>query len=317
MTTRIGTFGQEQFLISELMRHQSRMVETQLQVTSGRKADDLRGYAREAPALLSSQTLQARLEQYQRDNRELALKLQTYDTALRSIEDTAQTLREDVIQAINLNSGAVLIDKIENLLNHAIGVLNQQVDGRFIFGGSRTDSAPVTIATPAELAALVEPPAAAFANSQLKQSAKVDDQVAMSFGMLADEVGLPLLQSLQRILQYNGGTLAGGPPGPGTAFTDPLTNEQRDFLVGEVEQVTVVARQITKLASENGLRMSELEKIQERQRTEVNFLKTFIADLSEVDIAEAISRLNQDQLALEASYSVLGQLGRLSLIDFI
>ncbi|MEX0300304.1 MAG: flagellin [Kordiimonas sp.] len=47
------------------------------------------------------------------------------------------------------------------------------------------------------------------------------------------------------------------------------------------------------------------------------FLETFIADLEDVDIAEAVTRLNNDQVALEASYRSIGSLSQLSLLRFL
>lgn len=54
-----------------------------------------------------------------------------------------------------------------------------------------------------------------------------------------------------------------------------------------------------------------------RQEEDRAFLKGFIAEIEEVDITEAITKLNQDQTALEASLNVAARLSRVSLLDFI
>ena len=45
--------------------------------------------------------------------------------------------------------------------------------------------------------------------------------------------------------------------------------------------------------------------------------KLFISDIQDVDAAEAISNLNQRNFALEASYNVLSQVNRVTLLNFI
>ena len=54
-----------------------------------------------------------------------------------------------------------------------------------------------------------------------------------------------------------------------------------------------------------------------RHSDDITFLSIFISDIEEVDTAEAIARLNQDQVALEASLAVTAQLTRLTLLDFL
>ena len=44
---------------------------------------------------------------------------------------------------------------------------------------------------------------------------------------------------------------------------------------------------------------------------------TFISDIEDVNMAEAITRVNNDQIALDVSYKLTSELSRLSLLNFI
>ncbi|NKD55812.1 MULTISPECIES: flagellin [unclassified Haematospirillum] len=66
-----------------------------------------------------------------------------------------------------------------------------------------------------------------------------------------------------------------------------------------------------------GFNRVELKGAEDRARNFIAFLETGIADIEEVDMAEAITRLNETQRALEASYQVTGRLAKLSLKDYI
>lgn len=66
-----------------------------------------------------------------------------------------------------------------------------------------------------------------------------------------------------------------------------------------------------------GFNRVELKTAEDRSRNFIAFLETGVADIEEVDMAEAITRLNETQRALEASYQVTGRLAKLSLKDYI
>ena len=317
MTTRVGSLGQGQLLLDQLLQQQNSLAVVQQQLSTGHKADDLKGIARDASSLLSTKTLVSRAQQFIENNKQLGLKLSSYDSALQGVSSVAQDLRDSVLQAINLNSGTGLIEKVKNILGETLDQLNKQVNGEYIFGGTRTDQPPVTVTTAAGLIALPEPPTAAFANNQLKPQVKIDDNITVVYGQLADAVGAPLMHAIQRILQFDAGTVPSGATGPAGTFGSTLTAAQRDYLLGEVTNLNTVSQDLNEVTAQNGVHQAELTKVQDRKNTEVNVLNGFISDIQDVDTAGAITKLNQDQLALQASYSVLSQLNKLSLLNFL
>jgi flagellar hook-associated protein 3 FlgL len=127
-----------------------------------------------------------------------------------------------------------------------------------------------------------------------------------------------MMQAIQRILQYNNGSLAGpSPPGPGTAFSNPLTPAQQQFLIGELGRLTTVTNGVNDAATQNGVLQKQLAQVQQQNTSQLTTVNNFISDIQDVDAAEAITRLNQDQVALQASFKVTAQLGQLSLVNFL
>jgi flagellar hook-associated protein 3 FlgL len=47
------------------------------------------------------------------------------------------------------------------------------------------------------------------------------------------------------------------------------------------------------------------------------YFAKFIGDIEDVNLAEAITRLNQDQVAVEAAGRMIAQLDQLSLLNFL
>jgi flagellar hook-associated protein 3 FlgL len=96
-----------------------------------------------------------------------------------------------------------------------------------------------------------------------------------------------------------------------------LTEDQRGFLVSEVTRLNAIIDDIDAVRSTNGVSMRTLEDIQTRLERDKFFMIKFTADIEDANLGVAISRLAQDELALEASFHMLAQLSRLTLMDFI
>src|SRR5262249_23082551 len=138
------------------------------------------------------------------------------------------------LNAVATNSGTALAGKVRDLFQRAVDVLNKQVDGRYIFAGSRTDTPPVAVTSVAGL--LSTPVGAIFANDQNKATAQLDDNLTVSYGVLASDAATSLFGEMQRILQFDSGTLPSGAGGfaPAGSFGSTLTTNQKDFLTGEI-----------------------------------------------------------------------------------
>ncbi len=317
--TRIGTFQQSHAILADVMRNQSRAFEAQQQVASGHKGEHFKDIARDVPMLFGAKTVLARVESQVETNRTLQFRLDGYDVDLRSLEVVGGDLRQAVLDAIGSNSGLSFIARVQGLFDQAVGLLNTRIGDSYIFGGTKSDQAPVTTTTVAGLVALAEPPTAAFANNQIAPSARISDSQTLEYGFLADGVGQDLLQAMQRILQFEAGILpvGAGAYAPAGPFGDELTENQRDFLNGELVRLGSVTTDLTVVVAKNGIRMAMLESVQIRHEERMTYTKRFITEVEDVDMAAAIVGLNLDQLALESSLGVMARIGRLSLLDFL
>ena len=315
--TRVSTFGQSQLLLADVLRNERNVFERQQQVTSGFKSPDYQGIARDVATLSGAKALEEKSRSFLDANLDLRRRMEVMDLTLQSTFEIADKLRNDVIAAVNTGSGISLRDKLNDMFDTAVSLLNTTANGRFIFAGTRTDTAPVSTSTPAQLTALgVGNHAQAFTNNTIKAQVQIDDNRTLTHGVLASEVAPELFGAFQRLFLFDDGTnnfgfATGGP------FSDPLTDDQRAFLIQELPQITQAFDELNLAVARNGINMCTLEDTQDRHTADLTFLRIFIGDIQDVDAAEAISNLNLDQLALEASFRVFSQLTRLSLVDLI
>ena len=325
--TRVSTFSQNTLLLNEVLRNQRRVFEAQSQIASGLKSPDFKGISRDTASLSVARNTEARTEQFVATNVELSRKLELYDLALQELSAIAQELKQDLIIAVNTNSGVAFRTKIDLLYDRLTNALNLRDNGRYIFGGTRTDTAPIAVTSPAQLQdpATVTSVASVFVNNTIKPAAEVDQNLTLTYGVLANDVAADLVQALRRLMQFDAGNNPTDTGNTGTGetsdgpfpITQPLTANQRDFLIKELATASKAFDTLNQAVAANGVNQKTLEETQDRHQKSLLFIKIFISDIEDVDVAEAISRLNLDQLALEASFRVYGELTRLTILDFI
>lgn len=306
--TRVSTVGQNQLLLVDLLRTQERLVDTQKQITSGRKASDYKTMAPDVSTLMGTKNILARTEQYINSNNELGRTLEVQNAAMQGLVDISSELRELVIGAIDTTSGLALRTRIDDLFTTAVSLLNTQEGGRYIFGGTRTDTAPIQTTTPTGLEGLgAGNELLAFANNSLKSQSKVDDNLTLTHGVLATDIAEDLFEIMQDLMIYE----------TANGFSNPLTDAQQTFLIGKIPDLNTAFETLNASQAKNGSIQTTLEGVQQRHEEDRTFLMGFVSDIEDVDLAEAITRLNQQQLALEASFEVFSTLNRITLLDFI
>lgn len=318
MVTRISSFGQNQTLVNYMMNRQRDLANAQVQVSSGKVSQTYSGIARDSNALTDAKSAQAKLDGYLASSMELEQKLKLYDTSIGAIATIAEEARQDMIKAVNLNSGSGLFEKMRGHLEQLSSLLQTKDGDDFIFGGTREDTAPTSVGTVADLLAL-SASGDAFQNSQTKQRQNISDDRSMEYGVLADDVAGGLMNVLYRVHQFNAGTLPSGAGAyaPAGAFQDPLTDNQRDFLIAEFSNAVTALESVRTEEARNGVNLATLDRQTTLQTTQRNYAEIFVSDIEDVDLAEAVNRLNADQTALETTMAVLGRLNRNTLLNYL
>lgn len=305
---RVSTLAQSTLLLAEFQRVQNELAKSQVQISTGKKGDSFQDVAQEASVLLAARRSSARIESFQRAADELANRLNLQDVALTSLESVAADLKQAVMEAAANGSGLALRERLEDAYSRAVSLLNTKIDGRYIFGGTRSDVAPVNAATLDELLAAPSV-AAVFENNAVKPALTINEGQTAEFGQLASEVAADLFAVIRDIGLFDAG--AGGP------FGETLTAAQRSFLESQIGPASAAGQTITLATATNGIMQKAVADAQEQHGAMAAVLASFISDIEDVDMAEAVTRLNQAQVAAQASAQVLAQVRQLSLLDYL
>ena len=304
---RISSTSNYQSVLLSLMSSQNAQSTAEQQVTTGKLADDLSGYASQADALTASRSLQARLTSYQTNTSALSDKLTAQDQALSSVATATENATNAVTEAIANGDGTALMTTLQSQLDTATSALNTQYNGQYLFSGTNTSTAPVDISSLSDLTS--GGVAAAFTNNSTQTVSRLDDNTTVTTGVLASTVGTPLFTALQTIQAYSASS--NGP------LTGTLTSAQTTFLQGVVSTMNSAYASANSAVAANGVVQQQVTAAQTSLKDQQTALTSTLGDLTDADAATAATNLQLAQTALQASAQVFAALNNSSLLNVL
>jgi flagellar hook-associated protein 3 FlgL len=200
------------------------------------------------------------------------------------------------------------VEDIQSQLRNAAEGMNARYGGKYVFAGGQVDTRPVTVTALADLTA--GPPISSFfKNDNFQVTAKLDEATSINTGILASDIGTAMMTAFQTFEQFNQG--AGGP------FTGQMTQTQRTFLENQLATWDTVRADITTIAAHNGTNQKRLETIAADLEGRQNSLAGMIGDITDADMAEASSALQQAQLSVQSAAYVFQTLQQSSLLNIL
>ena len=305
---RVSDYSHSQFLLNELNRTSQAETKTQKQIATGKKAEYFKELTEQTGVLLSAKQVLDKNEHYARTASELKTRLEIQELNLKELENAAGDLRQRVMEAVATEDATTLMGELDTVFRRVLTALNNNVNGQYIYGGTRIDTPPVNVTSLTDLAA-APTIASIFENNSLKSSAIVDEGLPLEYGFLASDLGAPIMDALQRIKQFSD-----GPSGP---LDGRLDATQLAFLDGELANLKTVAAGATQQSGFNGTKQKELEGVMARVEQVTITTTQFVSDIEDADLGEALTRLSQDQIALQAAARMVAQLNETSLLNFI
>lgn len=308
---RVSSFGQQQLLIRSIMNNQQQLFDGQRQIATGKKTDEYRGLAGETGTVLGARSFKSRVDTYQQTIATIRGKLDANDVQLEGVLGAMDKLKETIQTTLANGQAEGFSEMLGQTFKFVVNSLNTNFDGTYLFSGAKTGSQPVNVADLPELATVATAPgtvADAFDNGNVAFEARIADGVDLEFGLLADDVASGIFQEMLDLYDYDVNT---------EELQGELSEAQFTFLQGQLASLDTAIDNLRQIHVSNGLAYERLEVVDDQHADTAVFLETFISDLEDVDIAEAVTRLNNDQIALEASYRAIGSLSQLSLLNFL
>jgi flagellar hook-associated protein 3 FlgL len=315
---RISNLAQHNFNLFSTLNTQSRLFKAQTQVSSGDKSQDFAGIDREAGRLVNIKNELERVNQFQDNIDRTDRRLDLMGFSLGRIEEVARDFRSTLLNAQNGATADTigLKELSQGLLDQIVDLLNVRDESRYLFAGGNIQTKPVDLNNGTYVPPTVPPfPTTAdtdwYNGDAVIQEARVDEGFSISYGITADSNALEkVIRSFDAISEINFST-------PPTVAELQAVRDAITLLTEAIEQNTVGQKTIGELFGQVELDRKLINDVNVKHNNFLLFAETNIADIEQVNVAEAVSTLNFEQITLEASFATLARVQQLSLNDFL
>jgi flagellar hook-associated protein 3 FlgL len=305
---RVATNNQAQYLLSQIMQANKSLEQSQAQVASGKISNDYAGIGDKTASLEAARAAAARADAYQANTQLALTQTDLQDTQLTSLSGLASQMASAIRAAAANSDGTNLIETAQTIFQQASSILNAtDANGNYIYGGQKSNTPPFTATSLTQLSTL--PISNFFVNGNIAKSVQVGDGQTQQIGVLASDIGEQLMTALNAVNTLD------SPPG---SLSGQLTTAQTDSLTTTaLPQATQAYASLNSATAANGDAYKSLNDAISNQETLSNLYQGFVSDISDVDMAKAMTNLNANQIALQAALSVASRLGQLSLLNYL
>jgi flagellar hook-associated protein 3 FlgL len=289
---RVTTGMAQRHVLSDLRRVQERLASAQSQVSSGKRiekpSDDPLG-AEQAMRLTDQlETTKA----YRGAVDESRSWLDATDTALSSLGDVVQRVRELTLQAANgttTPAGRQSIKlEIDQLTEQAKTTLNSAYDGRHLFSGTATDTPPYSTAT-----------GDAYQGNSSPVVRQIGPGVSVQVNVTGDDALSGLLPALRNISAH----LA--------------SNDVASLGTSDLQALDAGANTLTAQRSEVGAITNRVDAAGSRLDDVTDVTTAFLSKTQDADLPQALTDLSAQQNALQSALRGGATLIQQSLMDFL
>jgi len=299
---RISTSQIFQQGVTSLLNKQAELAKTQQQVSTGNRITSPSDDPVAATRVLELNRAIDTLEQYQRNADFAEARLGLEETVLTSFTDQLQRIRELSVQANNdiltAEDRRAISFEVRQLLDNMIQSANtKDSNGEYIFSGYKTGTVAIT-----------DNGAGVFTynGDQGQRSLQIGASRQVAIGDAGSEV----------FMKINDG--AGGTSSIFDAVNDFITDlEANAPLSITLTRMDFALDSISTTRATIGARMNAIDDQRATNESFKLLLQENRSTLADLDYAEAISRMEQQLLALQASQQTFARIGELSLFNYL
>ena len=303
---RVANFAQHQLTLSYAMRTQGTLAERQIEIASGKRAQLYSSISTQASELVNVERSVARTDQFNR-NIDQAL------TRLGIMESSVGTMVQRATEVLAIMSSAMSGENINDVplqefaatfLAEAESLLNTQHEDRYLFAGSQTNNPAVDLSdaayTPqAGLPGIFTADFDYYQGDTLQLSVRSAETFETTYGITADDPAFEEMLRALSYMDYAGANLDGN-----------VLQQAYTMMKSAVDGLSDIRGRI-------GASSKVLESAKSGHEDYLTYATNLVSTLEDVDVAEATTRLAQDEVQLKASYLSLSRISELSLLQYL
>ncbi|WP_020594234.1 flagellin [Kiloniella laminariae] len=303
---RVSSYAQNQVLQANMASTQAKVSERTVQISSGKVTQEYTNIALQSLELVNLQRDNTRTTQFERNTQSTQTRLEIMETNLSTATERITKLLADLINGLNgSNIQEIPFEQFaQGYRSELTAVFNAQHEGRYLFSGSLTDTAPVNLNDPAYtpqagLPGTFTPDFDYYQGDNVKLSNRIDQDTTLAYGITADD---PTVEKILRGLSYV--EYAG--------LNDDTTVLQEAYNV-----LQTALDGVTAMRSQIGAQLSVLDSTKKNHADYKTYVQNTISGIEDVDIAESTSKLAFDQVQLQASYISISRINEITLLNYV
>lgn len=315
----------------------SQLADLERQIASGKKYDTLAGFGGAGAQSVQRVRIDRNaIKAYQDNITTVNNRIQQMNQAMTSATTAAQQVVTSITSALQTSSDDVpnIATQAKNALSFVEDLANLNIDGRYLFAGSDTTSAPVVDDTQlnsnmqsqvtnwlngTNTTAQLESNVNGFSSTQLGMNAalsasgnvttRIDQSTSIDYTVKADSGGF------QKIIQALG--LMANLSVPNSSTDVPTTAQLNDIM----NQVSSLLRtgigQLQAAQTDLGTKTALIGSIQDTHTQDSATLDGLVSTAEGADTTDVVTKIQSLQTQLQASYDVTSTLSKLSLVNFL
>jgi flagellar hook-associated protein 3 FlgL len=287
---------------------QGSLAKTQEQLSTGKQINKPSDQPDKASLITRLESELARQASYQGNLKAVNTRLQAQETALKNTSDVMFRFKELAVQASNdtLNPAdrQTIALEMTQLREQILSLANtQDSNGNYLFAGSRVGQAPFGQDAKG---------AVVYQGDQSRMVVSVGDNRRMNLNIPGSDAFVRLVR-----VDPKGNKVGIGFFQALADLVDSVKNSDRPNIQRGIGEIDRMQQGISDANAQVGTDMNVVDS-QNSVLDEITLrLKTTKSDVEDLDYTEAITKMNKDQLALEAAQSSFAKIAKLTLFNYM
>ncbi len=297
---RVSTASLYQQNLSDISSVQVELAKLNKQISSGYKAnswDELNGSVERVSAY---QTKIDSISTYNSNNTSVMARLNVMDHTMGQLQDIA-TQYASLISQRNSGVGGNSLNfatQAKAMLDQISQDMNVQIAGRYVFSGSKTNTAPVN--QPIGISGSSGTPSNSYYNgSSDALTARISDAQVLHYGVPGDD---PAFQNLISAIT--------------TGIAGNASNDS-SLLSKSIDNINLAIQGLADVKTGVDTSITNIQNVQDQHATLKLYWQQALSDETSTDVAEASIKLAADQTTLQATFQAFAGLTKLKLTDYL
>lgn len=293
MTNGVCTYALYQSISNDAWSVQKKLAEAEEQESTGLKGTDYGTYGSSSGQLMTLQNAVNKLNTWNTNTKTAASRTSSMYTAISNIITEMTTLKTSISSAISgTDTTTTLNDTASGILDDVVDQLNTKLSGVYLFSGTATDTAPVD-----ESSVSSSGGTSYYQGNSTKASVQISSDTSVTYGVTADNSAFS--DALAVIATVN---------------SSSVTSSE---LSTAYDSATTAITKLSELLASVSNTATRLSTAQTNQSSAIDSTTTLLSSTRDADVTQAKLNATNYETQLEASYSALASIFKLSLTSYL